>query len=73
MVDDEVTGWCSRNVVLGLKLTTFVWVEASVLIELKDPLLCIFLEEELAFFFIAALLFLDCFSFVSAFSHLPNE
>jgi len=29
LVDDEVTGWCSRNVVLGLKLTTFVWVEAS--------------------------------------------
>ena len=73
LVDDEVTGWCSRNLVLGLRLTTFSWVEALVLKELKDSLLCIFLEEELAFTFIAALVFLDCFSFVSVFSHLPNE
>ena len=40
--------------------------------ELRDVLLCIFLEEELGFCFIEVLLFLDCSSFVSAFPHFPD-
>ena len=36
-------------------------------------LLCVFLEEEPGLYFIAALLFLDCSSFVSAFPLFPDK
>ena len=56
---------------VGLKLPSSLWVGALVPVEkLKDILLGIFLEEKQD---LAALLFLDCSSFVSGFPHLPDE
>ena len=36
LVGGEVIGWCSRNLVLNLKLSSSTWVGALVPIELKD-------------------------------------
>ena len=67
LVSGEVTGWCSRNLVLSLKLPSSTWVGPLVPTEgLKDILLCIFLKEEPGLCPIPALLFLDCPSFVPA-------
>ena len=59
LVGGEVTGWCSRTLVLGLKLPSSTWVGALVPIELRDciRLFCISMEEELGLCFIDALLY----------------
>ena len=63
MIGGEVTGQCSRNLVFSLKLPSSTWVGVLVSIEeLKDVLLCLFLEEELGL----------TFSFISAFLHFPD-
>ena len=55
---------------LSLRLPSSSWVADLAPVELKDILSC--LEEELGLCFIAALLFFDSLSFVSAFPHFPN-
>ena len=47
LVGGEVTGWCSQNLVLSLKLPSSTWEGALIPAEeLKHILLCRFLEEE---------------------------
>ena len=58
-------GWCSRNLMLSLKLPSSTWVWTLVLQKNSQILLCIFLEEEPGPCPKAALLFLDCSSLVS--------
>ena len=78
MTEHEVIGWCPRNPVLSLKLPPSTWVRTLVPIEELYRIcirwLCVHipLEEELALGFIAAPLFLGCFSFVSALPPFSN-
>ena len=57
----EVTGWCSRNLVLSLKLSSSTWIGALVSSELKNYCYMYYLRRNPK----AALLFLDCSSLVS--------
>ena len=41
LVGDKVTGWCSRNPVLSLKLLSSIWVGALAPAELKDVVMCV--------------------------------
>ena len=71
LVGVETMGWCSRNLVLSLKLPSSLWASALVPLEkFKDIFVCVSLEEEPGLYFIAALL-LHSFSFVSASPHFP--
>ena len=59
---------------LSLKLPSAIWMGAlGPAEELKDILLCIFLEEDPGPFPKAALLFLDCSSLVSASPPFPDS
>ena len=74
LVGGEITGQCSKNPVLSLKLPSFTWVGSLVSAEeLKDIILfCIFLQEEPRPCPTAELLFLTCSSFVSASPPFPD-
>ena len=66
LVGGKIVGWCSRNLVLSLKLPSSLWARALVPLEkFRDIFVCVSLEEEPGPYFIAALL-LHSFSFVSA-------
>ena len=71
LVGGEIVGWCSRNLVLSLKLPSSLWARALVPLEkFEDIFVCGSLEEEPGLCFIAALL-LHSFSFVSASPYFP--
>ena len=72
LVGGEVTGRCSKNLVLSLKLPSSTWVGLYFLLK-NSKMYCYYisLDEKLGLCFIRALLFLDCSSFVSAFPHFP--
>ena len=81
MIESEVTGQRSSNLVLSLKLPSSTWVGAlAPTEELSDTVMCVcvcvcvcvFLEEEPGPRTIAALLFLH-WSFVSAFPPFPDK
>ena len=68
----EVTGWCSRNLMLSLKLPSSTWVGTLVPAEeFKGIIIYIFLQEEQGPSPKSVLLFLD-FSLVSAFAPFPD-
>ena len=68
----EVTGHCSRNLVLSLKLSSYTQVGALVLQKSSKILLCIFLEREPGSCPKVALFFLDCSSLVSVSLPFPD-
>ena len=68
----EITGHCSRNLVLSLMLPSYTQVGALALQKSSKILLCIFLEGEPGFCPKAALLFLDCSSLVSVSLPFPD-
>ena len=71
LVAGKVTGWCSRTLMLSLKsLSTWVGVLVPAE-ELKDTLLCIFIEEKPGPWFMDALLFLDWLLFCFCILSLP--
>ena len=67
LIDGEVTGNYSRNLVLSLKLPSSTWVKALTSAEELRDIVMHFPKEEPRPSFTSALLFLTCFSFVSAF------
>ena len=64
-----LTGQCSRNSVFSLKLLSSNWVPAE---EVTDNYYVYSLGRNQYPGLIAALLFLDCFSFVSAFPYFSD-
>ena len=64
-----LTGQCSRNSVFSLKLLSSNWVPAE---EVTDNYYVYSLGRNQYPVLIAALLFLDCFSFVSAFPYFSD-
>ena len=73
LVGGEITGQCSRNLVLSLKLPSSTWVGALVPTENSKVLLCIFLRRNQDPAPQLHYLFLDCSSFVSAFPSFPDK
>ena len=72
LVAGEVTGWCSRALMLSLKLL-FPWVGVLVPAkELKDTVLCIFLDEKSGPSLGIHCCFLTGSSFVFAFFPFPS-
>ena len=67
LVGGEVTGWCSRNLVLNLKIPSSTWVPAE---ELKDIVILLYvsLQKDLttALLFFVSLLVLSCHGHVGS-------